>query len=95
MLSWDEIGASWDVLLGDLDTLRNGEGDFTAATAACLADDAPQPSLVYADPGVPESVFFVVRSECAGGTTYESGGPGQVGLRDTEINASPLACSAM
>jgi hypothetical protein len=91
-LSWNAVGASWDVLLGNLDTLRSSGGDFTAATVACLADDLPQPNLVL-DPAGPASVFFLVRAECAGGTTYESGGTGQVGLRDGEINASALSCS--
>ncbi len=82
-----------DVLLGNLDTLRSSGGDFTAATVACLADDLPQPNLIAVDPGGSESVFFLVRAECAGGATYESGGTGQVGLRDGEIDASALSCS--
>ncbi len=93
VLSWNGVGASWDVLLGNLDTLRSSGGDFMAATVACLVDDSPQPTLVAVDPAGPESVFFLVRAECAGGTTYESGGTGQVGLRDGEINASALSCS--
>jgi hypothetical protein len=92
VLSWNAVGASWDVLLGNLDTLKSSGGDFTAATVACLVDDSPQPTLVL-DPAGSESVFFLVRAECAGGTTYESGGAGQVGLRDGEINASALSCS--
>ncbi len=91
LLSWNAVGASWDVLLGNLDTLRSSGGDFTAATVACLADDSLQPTWVAVDPGA-EPVFFLVRAECAGGTTYESGGTGQVGLRDAEVNASALSC---
>lgn len=91
-LSWDAAGASWDVLLGDLETLRSSGGDFTTASVDCLVDDSTQPALVYADAGGPESAFFLVRAECGGGTTYESGGAGQVGSRDGEIDASPLAC---
>jgi len=92
LLSWNAVGTSWDVLLGNLDTLKSSGGDFTAATVACLVDDSAQPTLVL-DPAGPESVFFLVRAECAGGTTYESGGTGQVGLRDGEINASDPSCS--
>ena len=91
-LSWNAVGASWDVLLGTLDTLRSSGGDFTTATVACLADDSRQPTLVAFDPGGPESVFFLVRAECSGGTTYESGGSSQVGLRDNEIGVSALSC---
>jgi DNA-binding beta-propeller fold protein YncE len=92
LLSWNAVGASWDVLLGDLDALKSSGGDFTAATLACLADDSLQPTLVAVDPAGPGSVFFLVRAECAGGTTYDSGGTGQAGVRDNEINASALSC---
>jgi len=92
-LSWNAVGASWDVLMGNLNTLRSSGGDFTVATVACLADDLPEPKLIAVDPGGSESVFFLVRAGCAGGTTYESAGTGQVGLRDGEINGSAVSCS--
>ena len=48
-LSWtavtDAIG--YDIVRGDLQTLVNGGGDFTAATQECLADDHPTTTLAY------------------------------------------------
>ena len=92
-LSWSDAGASWDVLVGDLDVLRATGGDFTAAVLACLADDSTHPLVVYDGSSAPQAAFFLVRAACAGGTTYESGGLGQVGLRDEEIDASSRACA--
>ena len=91
-LAWDSAGASWDVVLGDLAALTSSGGDFTAATEQCLADDATYPALVYTSAVGPDAAFFLVRAACAGGTTYDSGGPGQVASRDGEIEASVFSC---
>jgi len=92
-LSWNAVGASWDVLLGDLSVLRSSGGDFTAATVDCLADDLPAPAWTLADAGEPGDAFFLVRAACAGGTTYESSGQGQLGSRDEEIDSSAASCA--
>jgi len=92
LLSWNSVGASWDVVLGDLGALRASGGDFTAATEQCLVDDAPQPTWIYAGLGGPQAAFFLVRAECAGGTTYDSGDQGQMGSADEEIALSPGSC---
>ncbi len=90
-LAWPADGASWDVVAGNLDMLR-ASGDFTTTTLACLADDAAVPTATYDDALGVDAVFFLVRAACAGGTTYESGGAGQEGLRDAEVDAAPGSC---
>lgn len=90
-LSWNDAGASWDVVVGDLDLLRETAGDYSVAVLACLVENGTQPSAV--DPGGGQATFYLVRAACAGGTTYESAGSGQTGLRDEEIDAAPGSCS--
>jgi len=93
---WSSVGdrTGSDLVRGDLILLRAGGGDFTASTQACLANDLPATSLPYtASPGPGEAWWFLVRTVAmAGPGTYDSGGPGQVGSRDAEIAASPIAC---
>ncbi len=91
-LSWEAVGASWDVVRGDLDALRGGAGDYSVAVDDCIGDDLSAPSLDVPDSGLPPSTFFLVRAACAGGTTYDSGSAGQVGARDGEIGMSAAAC---
>ncbi len=95
-LSWsvvpDAIG--YDIVRGDLQTLRGSAGNFTVATEECLADDHPTTSLAHSaipDPG--QGSWFLVRNVRIGSQgTYDSGGPAQVGPRDAEIDASALSC---
>ncbi len=72
--------------------MLRASGDFTTTTLACLADDAAVPTATYDDALGVDAVFFLVRAACAGGTTYESGGAGQDGLRDAEVDAAPGSC---
>jgi hypothetical protein len=93
---WNPLRAAiaYDVVMGDLRTLRQGGGDFTKAVLECPANDIPDPNLgLRAIPDAGEGYFFVARPVFprANGT-YDSGGVAQVGLRDDEINASPNAC---
>jgi hypothetical protein len=95
-LSWTALaGAStYDVVRGDLASLRSSAGDFTAATQACLADDTTATSQVFTPaPGPGEGFWFLVRgSNCTARGSYDSGGASQVGSRDSEVDASPLSC---
>jgi hypothetical protein len=95
-LAWN-AGTSalgYDVVRGDLGALRDTGGDFTAAVRGCLANDFTRRFIEAPDsPGVGETWWYLERvSEPLLDSTYESGGPGQVGSRDAEINASPLSC---
>ena len=95
-LSWTDRGTDHDVVSGDLAILRATDGDFTAAVGSCIADDLVAPSLVLPVAAIPAAAFFLVRSTCAdGGTTYDSGDPGQVGSRDAEIAAAAGSCPAL
>jgi hypothetical protein len=95
-LEWSPLAnaSGYDVVRGDLGTLLRTGGDFTAATAECLADDYAPTVLPYA--GVPargQAFWFLARWVTPSQVgTFDSGGPGQVGLRDAEIDASPLGC---
>lgn len=94
-LSWTNLLAAtaYDVVSGSLATLRNTGGDYSVATTACIADDEPATSVPFpGTPAVGEGFWFLLRGDNCGGGTYESGGPGQVGLRDAEIAASGNAC---
>jgi len=96
-LAWTQsVGATgYDVVRGDLDVLHGTDGDFTAATEECLADDHPTTLLTYgANPGPGEAHWFLVRTvTTVGNGSYNSTGSMQVGLRDAEIDASPNAFS--
>ena len=93
----DEVATGFDVVLGDVDTLRSSGGDFSQATATeeCLENNLTATDLAYS-PG--DGLWFLVRGvNCAEGIngshgTYDSAGSGQVGLRDAEIAASGNDC---
>jgi hypothetical protein len=84
----------YDLVTGDLNLLRQTGGDFTAAIRFCMADDTPSLSYPYAaDPKPGEAFFFLVRPVTSSEVgTYDSGGAGQAGSRDAEIEAAPTAC---
>jgi hypothetical protein len=91
-LVWTPLGeaVTYDVVRGDLATLRASGGDFGVAVDACLADGCVENTLpqdVVLAPG--EAVWFLVRPQ---GGTYDEGGAGQAGPRDENIAQSPLAC---
>ena len=95
-LSWTTVAGAtaYDVIRGDLIALHQSGGDFTNATRLCLGDDAAATSLPYSGVPAPGQAFwFLVRAVTSSQVgTYDSGGTGQVGSRDAEIEASPLAC---
>ncbi len=96
MIAWTGVlGAlAYDVVSGDLASLRASGGDFAVAIDACLANDVAV-TYVYA-PGAPSTGagrFFVARPIFPSGPgSYDSDGPSQVAPRDPGINASSLAC---
>ena len=97
LLAWlPAAGATaYDVVKGDLLSLRASGGDFTASTTGCLADDLV--GTTVSDPAVPapgNGWWHLVRpvSSCGGSGTYDEGSPGQQGSRDAEIQAAAASC---
>jgi hypothetical protein len=96
VVSWSALaGASgYDLIAGDLATLRASGGDFAAAIDACLLNDDAATS--YQDAMIPPvggGRFYLVRgSNCGGGGSWESGDPGQAAPRGPGITLSAAAC---
>jgi hypothetical protein len=103
--TWGSGGAStFDLVRGDLGTLRATGGDFHAALDAlpagenaCLANDTTALSLVdpYGAPPPGTGVFTLLRpvtTSCVAEGTLDDGAPSEVGSRDAEIAASSRAC---
>jgi hypothetical protein len=89
------LGATaYDVVRGSLATLRTGGGDFSSAVDACLANDLPSTRVGESEVPAPgDGWWFLARPLFpAGPGSYDGEGPGQVGSRDPELAASPLAC---
>ena len=94
-LSWTPgSGATgYDVVRGDLGTLRSGGGDYTGATTECVADDHAETSLAYGnDPAVPgEGFWFLVRPESLA-EGFETMAASQVQGRTLEVDAAAATC---
>ncbi|HEX4825397.1 MAG TPA: galactose oxidase-like domain-containing protein [Candidatus Polarisedimenticolaceae bacterium] len=103
--SWTSGGAAaFDLVRGDLGTLRSSGGDFTAALNAlppgenaCLANDTA--ALAFTDPyGAPPAgagTFALLRPvtmTCVAHGTYDDTSPSQAASRDAGISASGSAC---
>jgi hypothetical protein len=96
-ISWTPLpnGQGGDLVRGRISTLASSGGNFTMATEICLANDLPDRSL--SDGGKPpagDAYWYLARevNTCSGPGTYDEGVPSQVGQRDAEIAASPVAC---
>jgi len=81
---------------GDLATLRATGGDFAAATQACALNGQPDLSYDYSNdpaPAVGTGYWYLSRTrDAVGNGTFDSGHSSQMGLRDTEIQASGASC---
>jgi hypothetical protein len=94
-LHWSGTGPRYDVVRGDLGTLRSSGGNFATSTVQCLVNDTPGTQFPYTvvPPAPGQGFWFLVRAVAlAGPGSYDSGGPAQVGSRDTEIAAAPVHC---
>jgi len=95
-LSWTPllIATVYDVIAGDLATLRATGGDFTVATQTCLADDQTGTVLsIGTEPGPGAGFWFLVRGVAgAVNLSLDTFTSSQVGLRDAEVAASAAAC---
>jgi hypothetical protein len=95
-LHWGSVpGATgYDTVRGDLSDLLDNGGDFGPATKTCLDDNRTTHALV--DPDLPasgEGFWYLVRGQnCGGNGTYDSGGPVQVGPRDSQVLTSGNDC---
>jgi len=96
VLSWAApAGSSWfDVVEGQLSTLRASGGNFAVATRRCTAGRVPGTSVSAAGTPPPgDGAWYLVRSSnCRGHATYDDGTPSQSGSRDAEIAASQRGC---
>jgi hypothetical protein len=102
---WTSGGAvRFDLVRGDLATLRASGGDFNAALAAvpageaaCLANDTPALSVIdpYPDPSPGGGTFAVLRAvttACPAQGSYDDGSPTLARSRNPGIVASSRAC---
>jgi len=82
--------ARYDVVRGDLQTLRATGGDFTAATEDCLGINISTTELPWtANPAHGKGDWFLVRGRAGvNGNTWDAPGSSQVGSRDLEIDAA-------
>jgi hypothetical protein len=84
---------TFDVVRGDLGVLRASSGDFTAATNACLADNASGLSVPSgAAPEAGQGFWYLVRANVAAGGSYGDSSSRNVGSRTEEIQASTASC---
>jgi hypothetical protein len=98
-LNWPVVSAAsgYDIARGSLVTLKSTQGNFSAATTDCFANNLTATTLN--DPQSPaagQGFWYVLRAvNCGGSASYNSynfGSPDQVGSRDAEIAASGHAC---
>ena len=96
VLSWTSVvtATAYDIVRGDVSSLRATAGDFTAAVDLCAGNDQPGPSIpAVGAPAAGSALFYVVRAvNCGGHGTYDEAEPSQIGSRDAEINAAAAAC---
>lgn len=97
VVSWAAVpfAASYDVVTGSLPTLRNGLGNYTTSTTACLGNDGagtsvPDSQIVPVGGGIWHLVRAV--STCGGNGAYDESAASQSGSRDAEIAASAAPC---
>ncbi len=95
-ISWTGVAAAerYDVVRGNVATLRATGGSFARATEACLANDTTASSVSFPnDPPAGAGWWFLVRgSNCLASGTYDEDGHGQAAPRDAGIASSPGAC---
>lgn len=96
-VSWSSCGAgaAYDVVKGNLVTLRTGGGNFQPSVLTCLVNDSPSTSA--SDPAVAapgQGFYYLVRgsSPCANAGSYDEIASSQVAPRDAGIAGSGAAC---
>jgi hypothetical protein len=95
-LAWSaRYGAyAYDLVRGDLTSLRAASGDFGQAVIDCLADDHSDLVVTHTeDPEAGEGHWFLLRGVSQVlNLTYDTRQPGQVAPRDARIAAAPESC---
>jgi hypothetical protein len=96
-LSWTPAANAtmYDIVSGDLQTLRSTSGAFNAATAQCAGNDVIGTTMLITDtdPAPGGGTYYLLRAigtGCRG--TYDDGSASQQGGRDAEIGSAPAAC---
>jgi hypothetical protein len=93
LLSWTALtgATTFGVVQGGLSALRSSNGNFQAATQACIANTAGTSFTAGGTPSAGDGHWYLVRgSNCGGAGTYDDGT--QVASRDAEIVASGNDC---
>jgi hypothetical protein len=94
-LTWTSVptATGYDVARGSMQVLRSSNGDFTAATNACLGNNLAATTIDDAQALAPgQGFWYVLRATSCGSGSYNSGSARQVGSRDAEIAASGQGC---
>ena len=83
----------YDVVQGDLNTLRQTNGNFALSVEACVANDVVETHAAYPPgPASGEGQWFLVRGVTVlGNATYNAPGNSQVGNRDS-LNFALASC---
>jgi hypothetical protein len=91
-LSWTD---TYDVVRGDLSTLRDTGGDYLASVTTCVEDNVEGTSAIDPESPEPGGAFFYVVRGVIGVTengTFDTLGAGQITSRDSGIEFSPDSC---
>ena len=96
-LSWTPLSwtNAYDVVKGDLYTLRDTGGDYLASVTSCLGDNVGGSSALDTEsPDVDSAFFYVVRGVVGteDGGTFDTLGAGQITSRDAGIELAPDTC---
>ena len=90
LIQWSGLpdATHYQVILGDLNTLLENDGDFTSAADECLEEELTVTVASAVDvPNEGEAFFFVVRAvNDDGNGTWDSLSASQQGQRDAEID---------
>jgi hypothetical protein len=95
-LEWTAVDGAdtYDVVWGDLDTLRHGDGDYTGAVGGCVVDDLADFEVPFAVEPTPGSAWWLLVRGTSGTShlSYDNQVGSQFGNRDAGIDASGDAC---
>jgi hypothetical protein len=95
-LSWAPavMATAYDIVRGDLATLKSQSGNFSQSADQCLGSRLTTNYAVDSYlPAPGQGFWYLVRSaNCGGAGTYDDGDAHQVTSRDPGLNASPYRC---
>ena len=92
VIRWDPDppASVYDVVRGDLGTLRGTGGNYQAATDECVANDRAADSVPFPlSPAPAAAYWFLLRSK---GGSYDAWDSTLAAPRDAGINAAPTSC---